>query len=90
MVDSNDGADYPVDVLRKWKAEHEQWVRENLNKRVSIGDNLTSVNGVHYARGKDNVTGLDIKTSVRIEPGTRSIAEGDTNVTATRISGSKD
>jgi hypothetical protein len=32
MIDKNDGLDYPVDLLRKWKTEHEAWVIENLNK----------------------------------------------------------
>jgi hypothetical protein len=32
MIDKNSGSDFPVGRLRKWKAEHETWVSENLNK----------------------------------------------------------
>ncbi|KKL23540.1 hypothetical protein LCGC14_2424370, partial [marine sediment metagenome] len=33
MVDKNNGADYPVELLQKWKSTHDSWVRDNLNKR---------------------------------------------------------
>ena len=32
-IDKNQGIDYPVNLLREWKAEHEKWVNENLNKQ---------------------------------------------------------
>lgn len=34
MIDENDGIDYRVDLLRKWKSDHETWVIENLNKQA--------------------------------------------------------
>ena len=34
MVDKNNGRDYSVEQLRKWKREHESWVSTNLNKRL--------------------------------------------------------
>lgn len=33
-IDKNKGIDYPVELLQKWKAEHEKWVRKNLNKSI--------------------------------------------------------
>jgi hypothetical protein len=33
MIDKNDGIDFPVERLRRWKEDHEKWVAANLNKR---------------------------------------------------------
>lgn len=33
MIDKNDGIDFPVERLRRWKDDHEKWVAANLNKR---------------------------------------------------------
>lgn len=33
-VDKNNGVDYSVELLKKWKSEHENWVLRNLNKSV--------------------------------------------------------
>jgi hypothetical protein len=32
MIDKNGGKDYPETLLQLWKAGHEAWVRDNLNK----------------------------------------------------------
>lgn len=32
MIDKNQGADFPVELLKKWKREHEEWVAANLNQ----------------------------------------------------------
>src|ERR1700722_2094091 len=29
MIDKNKGIDYSVDTLKKWKKDHEEWVRSN-------------------------------------------------------------
>ena len=34
MIDKNNGSDFSVQLLLKWKSDHETWVLENLNKRV--------------------------------------------------------
>lgn len=34
MIDKNNGIDFTSNALRRWKAEHEEWVRANLNKRA--------------------------------------------------------
>lgn len=50
MIDKNNGADFPAEVLEKWKTDHEFWVSENLNKKVyekvtpTQVFNVTSVN----------------------------------------------
>jgi hypothetical protein len=33
MIDKNDGIDFPVELLRSWKSDHEIWIAANLNKR---------------------------------------------------------
>jgi hypothetical protein len=35
MIDKNQGIDFPVKLLRQWKEEHEKWVAESLNRRLS-------------------------------------------------------
>jgi hypothetical protein len=35
IVDDNNGADFPPETLKRWKADHEAWVRSNLNKTVT-------------------------------------------------------
>lgn len=34
-IDDNSGIDYSVDLLKSWKRQHEEWVRNNLNKSLS-------------------------------------------------------
>lgn len=34
LVDKNQGIDYPAATLRDWKAQHDNWVLANLNKRI--------------------------------------------------------
>ena len=33
-VDKNKGLDHSVELLRKWKRDHEKWVKKNLNKSI--------------------------------------------------------
>ena len=62
-------------------------LKDFISKNEKIpSTNLTQIDGTHKAKGEGNVTGLDIKRPVIIKPGTKSIAEGKGNITATRIS----
>lgn len=88
MIDKNMGSDFPVDLLKKWKDNHEIWVKENLNK--SKNSTISIIDGNHYARGRGNVTGIDARETIFIKPGTKSTAEGEGNITATRISYKKE
>lgn len=83
MIDKNKGIDFPASMLLDWKNQHEKWVRENLNK--SIENTIVIVDGEHHARGVGNVTGLEIKKSAIIQPGTIVTAGGVGNITATKI-----
>jgi hypothetical protein len=33
LIDKNSGADFSIELLNRWKTDHEKWVSENLNKR---------------------------------------------------------
>ncbi|PJB21976.1 MAG: hypothetical protein CO114_02515 [Euryarchaeota archaeon CG_4_9_14_3_um_filter_38_12] len=88
MVDKNKGLDFPVNLLKRWKDEHEIWVRENLNK--SVNSLVTVIDGEHHAIGKGEVTGIDAQGPVFFRPGTKSIAEGEGTITATRITNKKE
>lgn len=87
-IDKNNGLDFPAPLLRDWKSEHETWVRGNLNK--SVTSLISTVDGEHHAKGRGNIIGLDAQGPVFIKPGTRVTAEGEGNVTATRIGNSRE
>ena len=70
-------------MLKEWRAQHEDWVRNNLNK--SVHSLISTIDGEHHARGRGEVTGLDARGPVFIRPGTKVTAEGQGNITATRI-----
>ena len=84
MIDKNKGQDFPVHMLRKWKAQHKAWVRINMNK--SPWSPISVISGEHHAKGKGRVTGIDAQEAVLFTPGTKVTAEGEGEVTATRIS----
>lgn len=82
-IDASDGKDYPVGVLQGWKKWREdQTRREAKEGRIRA---VTLVSGDHIAIGRNNVTGLSIQRTAKIQPGTRVVAIGETNVTATKI-----
>ncbi|MBW8010476.1 MAG: hypothetical protein FVQ83_04425 [Chloroflexi bacterium] len=43
MIDKNGGSDYPVDLLLKWKKDHDSWVSVNLNKRADQDEDSGTV-----------------------------------------------
>lgn len=83
MIDKNNGLDFPVDLLREWKKNHETWVKANLNK--SLNTPLSIIDGEHHAKGKGKVIGIDAQEPVFLKPGTKATAEGEGSITATRI-----
>ena len=42
MIDKNEGKDFSIDTIKRWKKEHEAWVRINLNKSISLYPNITN------------------------------------------------
>lgn len=83
MIDKNNGLDFSIDLLKEWKRGHEKWVRENLNK--SANSLISIIDGEHRAKGKGDVTAIDAQEPTFFKPGTKSIAEGEGKITATRI-----
>jgi len=82
MIDKNDGKDFPVGLLNKWKREHETWIRDTLNKKHIT---ITEVNGTHEAQGVGDVAGLRITKPTKIKPGTIARASGIGKVSGTSI-----
>jgi hypothetical protein len=83
-IDKNNGLDFSIETLQGWKAQHELWIRENLNKSIENSAQFV-VDGEHHAKGEGEVTGLHIKKPAFIKPGTISTAEGTGTITATKI-----
>lgn len=85
MVDKNDGIDFSVELLRKWKSEHEKWIMENQHSNPFEAQDVTILDGTHVAEGLGDIIGIDVEAPVIFKPGTRSTARGVGNVTGTRI-----
>lgn len=83
MIDKNSGIDYSIVLLKQWKDEHEKWIAQNLNK--SLNSLITILDGEHIARGRGTITAIKTSKPTFFKPGTRSIAEGEGNITATHI-----
>ena len=83
MIDKNKGIDYPVDLLCKWKDEHEKWVKRNLNK--SQHSLVTIVEGEFIASGIGEVTGIKITKPAILKPGTKAVAKGEGKITGLSI-----
>ena len=83
MIDKNNGIDFSIDNIQEWKATHEKWVRDNLNKKPE--SSIVVVDGQHNAKGIGIVTGLEIKKSAIIKPGTIVTAEDIGTITGTKI-----
>jgi hypothetical protein len=88
MIDKNMGLDFSAELLGDWRRDHEKWVKKNLNK--SPNSLISVIAGEHHARGKGRVTGIDAQEPVLLKPGTKSIAEGEGEITAARIAYKKE
>lgn len=51
----------------------------------SVEQPISVIDGEHHAKGKGNVIGINAEEPVFFKPGTKSIAEGEGFITATRI-----
>ena len=40
MIDKNNGLEYKVKTLNKWKSDHERWVLNNLNKSATVTSSI--------------------------------------------------
>jgi hypothetical protein len=82
LIDKNNGFDFPVELLKRWKTDHESWVRENLNRKPIT---ITEVAGTHEAYGIGDVAGLRINKPTKIQPGTITRGDGIGKVSGTSI-----
>lgn len=82
LIDVNDGADYPVDTLKQWKADHEAEIARSIGKAEQY-----ELAGKVKASGVGIVTGAQIQRPTRIAPGTHVSASGVGQVTGVKIGG---
>lgn len=63
MIDKNNGLDYSITTIKKWKENHEKWVLENLNKRHSNNTSSFTTSSSNQTGGITagilNVSGVD-------------------------------
>lgn len=63
LIDKNGGADFPVEKLLSWKKDHENWLKENLNKE--FGGSITeSINHLKEDIRLMNQTGSKVLSVV--------------------------
>lgn len=86
-IDKNGGLDFSESSIKKWKEEHDEWVRSNLNKRRE--QTFHVVDGLHEASGIGHITGLSINEPTIIKPGTVVRATGLGTVVGTSIGSSQ-
>lgn len=64
MIDKNGGRDFGIELLRRWKSEHEDWVRANLNKSVhSLVKSRLPVPAVCFDDGSARLEVLKVKSA---------------------------
>jgi len=74
LIDKNQGRDFSVVELRRWKQDHEAWVSQQHSEPHM--KQLTVITGEHRATGIGKVTGLEIRTGALLKPGTKVSAHG--------------
>jgi hypothetical protein len=64
MIDKNGGRDFGIEILRRWKSEHEEWVRANLNKSVhSLVKSRLPVPAICFDDGSARLEILKVKSA---------------------------
>jgi hypothetical protein len=56
MIDDNGGTDYSVEKLKKWKFDHENWTRDNLNKSIVSNNSSQTVFNVSSQNQTGGIT----------------------------------
>jgi hypothetical protein len=79
LVDTNGGADHPVDLLRRWKAEHETNVARSIGKREQ-----SELAGTIEAEGIGEIIAADLRRPTRMAPGTHVRASGTGKIAGVR------
>ena len=58
MIDDNGGIDFSVETLKKWKSDHEIWVRNNLNKSINPDQKGQTINVNSYNQSGGITAGI--------------------------------
>lgn len=75
-IDKNGGRDFPVELLRKWKSDHEGWVRGNLNKSVhSLVKSRAPILEVCFDDGSSRLEVQKIKSSMKGKDDKRGLSD---------------
>ncbi len=77
LIDKNQGIDFSVEELHRWKTEHDTWVRENLNKKVSPNTNNPAIQNTVYNVTSSNQNGGITAGVVNIGPQPRKLGSQD-------------
>ena len=72
MIDDNGGVDFTIATLQKWKLDHENWTRDNLNKSVIAEKSAPVIFNV----SSQNQTGGITAGIVNFAPPRRQLNEG--------------
>ena len=51
MIDKNNGVDFSVETLKKWKEQHESWVSKNINLSTNNTSTVINVNSNNQSGG---------------------------------------
>ena len=82
LIDRNNGIDYPVTILQKWKADSEAEAERKIGKTATAP--LSEIAGTIQATGIGEVTGAEITKPTRIAAGTHISVFGIGKITGVR------
>ena len=84
-IDKNNGLDYSVELLHQWKTNHEQWIRNNLNKSKESPINEIN-NTTIIAIGEGDITGALIEDhTIFRDSKITAIGKGRGNITGLHV-----
>lgn len=85
LIDEHDGREFSVELLQQWRRDHENSVRQNLNRRPE--DAPIVVDGELDAFGIGETIGVHTQRATVFRPGTSIRVGGIGNVTGVKIGG---
>ncbi|MEZ9455449.1 hypothetical protein AB4258_23585 [Vibrio splendidus] len=73
MVDKNKGIDFSVEELHRWKSDHDEWIRNNLNKKFPDEQPASYVQNTTYNVNSNNQQGGITAGVVNVGPQPRKL-----------------
>ncbi|TMU57118.1 hypothetical protein [Flagellimonas algicola] len=56
MIDKNNGIDFETSLINDWKTQHEEWIRDNLNKKITAEKEVQQVINVTSNNQQGGIT----------------------------------